>query len=239
MILSKAGDAPHRAWMYRVLTAISDTPTLNAALGFKGGTCASMRGLLDRFSVDLDFDLLDVENLSMIKKIFEKIFRRLKLEISDQSKRSAQYFLKYKSKEMERNTLKIDCSFPVPKSNEYEMVRIPEIDRILNCQTVPTMFANKLVAVTNRYTRTGSVAGRDIFDVHMFFLKGFEVNEAVIEERTGKSVTEYFKFLVPFIEENVTQVIIDEDLNHLLPLSEFKNIRKNLKQEVLAFLFAF
>ncbi|MEK7672418.1 MAG: nucleotidyl transferase AbiEii/AbiGii toxin family protein [Patescibacteria group bacterium] len=236
MILPKANDAIHRAWMYRILTAVSDEPVLNGRLGFKGGTCATMRGLLDRFSVDLDFDLLDAANLSLVKNNFEKIFKKLGLEIADCSKQSAQYFLKYKNKNTERNTLKIDCNFPIPKSNQYEMVRIPEIDRILNCQTVPTMFANKLIAVSDRYTRNRSIAGRDIFDIHAFFLKGFEVNEKVIQEKTGKSVAEYFKFLAEFIKQNVTQSIIDEDLNHLLPVAEFKSIRKGLKQEVLAFL---
>lgn len=239
MILPKASDAIHKAWMYRILTAIADEPVLNKALGFKGGTCASMRGLLDRFSVDLDFDLLDSDNLASTRKIFEKIFRKLKLEIKDQSKKSVQYFLKYENRDTERNTLKVECNFPAPKTNKYEMVRISEIDRVLNCQTVPTMFANKLVALTERYAKSGSIAGRDLFDIHAFLLRGFALNEEVIEERTGKSVANYFKFLAKFIEKNVTQTIIDEDLNHLLMLDEFKTVRKNLKQEVLAFLQSF
>lgn len=116
------------------------------------------------------------------------------------------------------------------------MVRLPEIDRILKCQTVPTMFANKLVAVSGRYEKNKSIAGRDIFDIHEFFLKGFEYSEAVIRERTGKSSVEYFKYLKNFIEKYVTQQIIDEDLNHLLPPDEFKKTRKFLISETLMFL---
>lgn len=235
MILPKSDDAIHKAWMYRILTAISDVPVLNSALGFKGGTCAALRGLIDRFSVDLDFDLLDEQNLLMVREKFEKIFKKLGLDIRDQSKNAPQYFLKYPNSDGQRNTLKVDCSFPAPRNNQYEMVHIAEIDRILNCQSISTMFANKLVAITDRYKQTGSLAGRDLFDIHSFFLKGLEVNEKVIEERTGKNVPEYFKFLIDFIDKNVTQIVIDEDLNTLLPRGEFQAIRKILKQEVLTF----
>lgn len=235
MILPKSDDAIHRAWMYRILTAISDIPVLNSTLGFKGGTCAALRGLIDRFSVDLDFDLLDIKNMSTVQNEFQKIFKKLNLKIDDQSKNAPQYFLKYPNIEGKRNSIKVDCTFPVPKNNQYEMVHIAEIDRIFNCQNESTMFANKLVAITDRYKRTGALAGRDIFDIHSFFLKGLEVNEKVIEERTGKNVPEYFKFLIDFIDKNVTQTILDEDLNTLLPRNEFKRVRKILKQEVLTF----
>ncbi|HIP71371.1 MAG TPA: hypothetical protein EYH05_08260, partial [Anaerolineae bacterium] len=49
--------AKHRIQLTRLLTEILDDPYLAASLYFKGGTCAAMLGYLDRFSVDLDFDL--------------------------------------------------------------------------------------------------------------------------------------------------------------------------------------
>ena len=115
-------------------------------------------------------------------------------------------------------------------------MRFDELDRILKCQTVETMFANKLLAVMGRYQKHGSVAGRDLFDIHSFLLKGFEFKKDIIEEVSGKSATAYLKELKIFIEKHFTQTIIDEDLNHLLPAEQFKKIRKTLKTEVLAFL---
>ena len=53
MILPKPEDAIHKIQLYRLLTAILDSPLLARHVYFKGGTCASMRGLLDRFSVEL------------------------------------------------------------------------------------------------------------------------------------------------------------------------------------------
>ena len=49
-------------------------------------------------------------------------------------------------------------------------------------------------------------------------------------------VGEYIRYLTDFIEEKVTERIIAEDLNTLLPYEKFKKIRKTLKPETLIFL---
>lgn len=87
-----------------------------------------------------------------------------------------------------------------------------------------------------RFEKFGSIAGRDIFDIHTFFMKGFRYKPEIIEERTGKMAPEFIKALVDFIEKKVTQAIIDQDLNVLLPPEHFRKIRGVLKSEVLMFL---
>lgn len=236
MLLPKPTDAVHKAWLFRLLSAISDDTFLVGNLMFKGGTCASMRGIIDRFSVDLDFDLISREDIDEVRQRLENIFKKLGLEIKDKSKNVPQYFLKYENKIGHRNTLKLDITFPPPKSNDYEPVRFTEIDRIINCQTVPTMFSNKLVAIMERFEKFGTIAGRDIFDVHTFFINGFKYKPEIIEERTGGSVKIFMKELIVFIEKNVTQTVIDQDLNTLLPKEKFSRVRLVLKKEVLMFL---
>jgi predicted nucleotidyltransferase component of viral defense system len=51
-------DILHKSYLNRVLMEIIDDPIMAHHLAFKGGTCASMVGYLDRFSVDLDFDVM-------------------------------------------------------------------------------------------------------------------------------------------------------------------------------------
>lgn len=235
-MLPKPSDAIHKAWLYRVLSTIADTQFLVAELRFKGGTCAAMRGILDRFSIDLDFDLLNPAKMLNVRSSLEDLFKKLGLEIKERSKNPPQYFLKYENKESQRNTLEFDVTFPAPKHNDYEPVRFVEIDRILYCHTIPTMFANKLVAAIERFTKYGSIAGRDIFDMHTFFLKGYTYKPEIIEERTGLRPQEFMKKLRNFIEEHITQTVIDQDLNVLLSPKQFHKIRKTLKQEVLMFL---
>ena len=144
--------------------------------------------------------------------------------------------MKYPAQNGGRNTVKVEVSFPVPKSNTYEAVRLPEIDRIIYCQTVPTLVANKLVAIIDRYKKHMSIAGRDIFDIHAFLSQGLPINKNVIEERTEKDFNTYLKELNLFITKNISQQSIDEDLNVLLPAAEFKKVRKNLKEETLLLL---
>ena len=196
-----------------------------------------MRGLLDRYSVDLDFDYVaDACEMKKVRQEIEKVFGRLGLTVKEKIAKVPQYFLKYPAKEGERNTIKIDVTFPPPKSNEYETVMFSEVDRIITCQTIETMFANKLVALIDRFERNDSIAGRDLYDIHYFFLQGYKYNEKVIAERRKRKAVDFFKELISFIEDHITDTIIDQDLNFLLPSSQFKKIRKFLKKEVLMFL---
>jgi predicted nucleotidyltransferase component of viral defense system len=237
MILPDKKDSIHRAWLYRTLSAIYDDGFLASVLYFKGGTCAAMRELLDRFSVDLDFDFVgDDKDIPKTRKKLEDIFIELGLEIKDQSKVIPQYFLKYPSKENERNTLKIDAATFKIKANKYEPIRLTDIDRIVTCQTIETMFANKLVALLDRHEQHGTIAGRDVYDIHYFFMNGYAIDLDVIKERRGVEAQVFFKELVCFVEKNITDTVIDQDLNMLLPPQKFKQIRKILKKEVLMFL---
>ncbi|KKQ54339.1 MAG: hypothetical protein US83_C0010G0092 [Candidatus Falkowbacteria bacterium GW2011_GWC2_38_22] len=237
MITPKPQDAKHKAWLFRTLGALFDDANLAGVLYFKGGTCAALRGFLDRFSIDLDFDFFGNKNeIIETQKRMEKVFIELGLEIKDKSANVPQYYLRYPAGDRERNTLKIDINFPVPKMNQYESVRIVEIDRIINCQTIETMFANKLVALVERYERKKSIAGRDLYDIHHFFFSGYKYDQAVIQERRGKGAKKFIQELIGFIEKNITLTIIDQDLNTLLEPKKFQQIRKLLKQETIVFL---
>ena len=203
-------------------------------LRFKGGTCAAMRDLLDRFSVDLDFDLLSIEQIPEARKHLEVIFKTFELTIKDQSKTVPQYFLRYEGGEGKRNTIALDITVPPPQSNTYEVIRFSDIDRFIPCQTVETMVANKLVTPLDRFEKHGTIAGRDIYDIHHFLFNGLRWNAAVIEERTGMSGKKFFQALLDFIEKHVTQTVIDQDLNILLPPEQFRKIRSILKRETLS-----
>jgi len=236
MILPKREDALHKAQLFRLLTEILDTEEISQNIYFKGGSAATMLGFLDRFSVDLDFDLKPKADIKIIDKNLKKIFLELDLNISQKSSKSLFYLVKYSAKLGLRNTIKLSLIDTVIKSNTYSTFYLSEIDRFAFCQSLDTMFANKLVAVIDRYKKHRMIAGRDIYDIHHFFLSGFHYNEAVINERTGKKPPDYFKDLIKFIETKVTDKIINEDLSFLLPQEKFQLIRKVLKRETLMFL---
>lgn len=239
MLLPRPEDSVHKAWLYRLLTAITDEASLMQVLRFKGGTCAAMAGFLNRFSIDLDFDYIgDTTHttIELIRARIKKLATTHGLSVKDYSQHGIQFFFKYPAPIHKRNTIKLEAQFPPPQSNQYAPLYLADIDRTLPCQTIETMFANKLVAVMDRYEQHQSIAGRDIYDIYQFFLQNLSYSKIVIEERRHVSVQEYFQQLIIFIEKHVTDTIINQDLNSLLSTQEFKSIRSSLKPQVLMLL---
>lgn len=76
----------HRDIFVAILREIYSDTLLRTLLGFKGGTAAMLFYGLPRFSVDLDFDLLDPDKKGLVfnrlKEIMPKGERGLKVEIS-------------------------------------------------------------------------------------------------------------------------------------------------------------
>jgi predicted nucleotidyltransferase component of viral defense system len=226
----------HKFQLLKLLTGVVDNPVLSQNIYFKGGTCAAMRGFLDRFSVDLDFDLKEGADLVRLRSEFNSVIKKEDLTIENGNKKTLFYILKYQTSANVRNTIKLSVYEDVVRSNDYETVFLSEIDRLINCQTIETMFANKLVAPVDRFQKHQKIAGRDIYDIHYFFLQGYEFKKEIIEERMNMGVQNYIKILTDFIERNITETVLTQDLSTLLPYDKFQKVRKTLKQEVLMFL---
>lgn len=231
-------DIIHKSYLHRLLMEIVDQPSLALALAFKGGTCASMLGYLDRFSVDLDFDVLKGADEIKLRPIFHHLFDQSGFTVTMEYNQVLFFQLRYPSPPGRRNTLKLSASNLLVAGNLYQVQYFPEIDRLVNSQTIETMFANKLVAVTDRYAQHQTIAGRDIYDIHHFLVQGYKYLPAVIQQRTGLKPQAYFEKLIKFINKHVTQTIINEDLNTLLPDKQFQQIRKILIPETLSLLTA-
>ncbi len=236
MILANKSDILHKFQLQRLLTAVVDDQYVSQRVCFKGGTCAEMSGFLDRFSIDLDFDIVDTIDDKLFRSRIDKIVTKLGLIDDNQNTKSLFFNFKYVAPVNQRNKIKLSFFQNIVTSNDYEARFLPEINRTVKCQTIETMFANKLVTVFDRYSRHNDIEGRDIYDIYYFFQNGYSFKEEIIKERTGLGVEEYIKKLVKFIDEKVTQTMIDQDLNMLLPVEKFNKIRKTLKQDTLLYL---
>jgi len=229
-------DIIHKSYLNRVLIEIIDRTVLSQCLAFKGGTCAAMLGFLDRFSVDLDFDVINNADETILRQEFHLVFDYLGLMVAQELNNALMFRLRYPNDPGKRNNLKVSASSQFVKANTYKVVYIAEIDRMMTSQTVETMFANKLVAVTDRYDLHKTIAGRDIYDIHHFFMQGYTYNPDVIRERTGFEPKNYLDKLSAFIKQHVTQTTINEDLNMILPNKQYQRIRKILIPETIALL---
>ncbi len=190
----------HRQKLINILKDIFESDIWKY-LAFKWWTACYFLHSLDRFSTDLDFDLIwNIENID--KKLEKILLKHWKL------KKWNKIILSYGDNE---DNIKIDISRNIRKSNNYETVNLFWID--IKVQDKATIFANKLIALTDR----NSLANRDFYDIYFFFKNNFEINEEVIKERTSQeewkknnnskldflSKNEYFKYLQYFIENEI------------------------------------
>ena len=233
MKIPRKTEIPHKLAMYKLLDALLANPLTATSLYFKGGTCAAMLGYLDRFSVDLDFDLLDTSQRDTLRDEIHKIVDKLGFEIKDESKNHLQFFLKYRDVENQRNTLKLEISDIVSKENVYKKLHLIELDRYCQAQTIETMFANKLVALKARWEEGKSIAARDLYDIYYFFNQGHNINSKVIEDLRSKSLQDYSLELVDFIQIHITDKLLLEDLNPLMDATKLKKILPHIKDQTI------
>lgn len=234
----KGSDAVHRSVMSTILIAIADDPVLSHGLIFKGGTCAMMLEFLDRFSVDLDFDLVKGYKNQDVQKSLESVFSKLSLPIVQKHPSTLMYKVRYSDDPAARKTIKVSVNEDFVASSTYQPQYLAYIDRTMICQTRESMVAQKMIALTQRFEKRGIVAGRDVYDIHHFLLSGYAYSVEVIRERTGMTMQKYIAKMISFIETRVNQRAIDEDINLLLPVPFFKKIRKILIPETTALLRA-
>lgn len=211
----------HDQILKNILRDIYTTTSLEDKLAFKGGTCLYLFYGLDRFSLDLDFNLLAEDfNDQLITDILNKY-----LVIDDQFNK---YFTWFWLGSYEKGSPKVKLEI-----NKREFP-----DKYINQDfyglTIPTlapdsMFAHKLCAITDRKT----LQNRDLFDAHFMFTKQFDINEEIIKIRTGQTLKKYLMDLIKFIEKNVNPNNILDGLGELISDQQKDRIKATLKRDLL------
>lgn len=195
----------HQLFMGQILKDIYTDVAISPLLGFKGGTCAYLFYGLPRFSVDLDFDLLTVNEENQ-KLVFAKIIDILGKygQIKDQCIKKFTIFalLSYGADDY---NIKVEINVRRPLENIRDYYEIKEhLGISLLVAKKNYLFATKLSALTSR----NETATRDIFDIHYFAKNNWDISAAVIKERTGKTIKEYLADCIAFIEKTKDNQIL-------------------------------
>lgn len=181
----------HKTVLIRILKELYSHFEIGPLLGFKGGTAAYLFHGLDRFSVDLDFDLLSPEKeefvFEEVKSILEKFGT---IKTADKKRFSLIYILAYEDKEFEAQNVKVEINKRNFGSN-YEIKSYLGIP--VKVMVREDMIANKLVALYERIGKTN----RDVYDSWFFLSKDWAINKEIVEKRTGMTFRD---FLVTIIE---------------------------------------
>lgn len=205
----------HKFYMARILSLIFKDKHLCNVLAFKGGTSLMFFHNLNRFSTDLDFNLLDPDKLDLAYDKVRAILTRFGT-IDAEAKKLYGPVLVLNYGKGER-MLKVEISvrqYP----NHYEMRSLAGTD--IRVMVMPDMFAHKLCAMGER------LSPRDIYDVWFFLQNHTEINEEIVRIRTAKSVSEYTAWCAEHVKEASPKLLM-QGLGEVLNDAKSKTFVKN------------
>lgn len=216
--------------MTRILKDIYSDVSIASLLGFKGGTAAYLFYDLPRFSVDLDFDLLDnsEKNRDLVFEKIKGIISRYG-EIKDEQKKFATIFFAL-SYELGNHQIKIEINTRKTGAS-YEMRNYFGIP-VLVAQK-ESMLSAKLIALLNRK----DFAARDLFDAYFFLKNDWDTDEKVLAAYDVLPEKEFIKKCIAFIEKVPDNKLL-KGLGELIDEKQKDFVRKKIKREVIFLLRA-
>ena len=205
----------HKFYMAQILSLIFKDKNLCNVLAFKGGTSLMFFHNLNRFSTDLDFNLLDPDKLNLAYDKVRAILTRFGTIDAEAKKLYGPVLvLNYGNGE---RMLKVEISvrqYP----NHYEMRSLAGTD--IRVMVMSDMFAHKLCAMGER------LSPRDIYDVWFFLQNHTEINEEIVRIRTAKSVSEYTAWCAEHVKEASPKLLM-QGLGEVLNDAKSKTFVKN------------
>lgn len=219
----------HQLLMGQILKDIYTDVSIASFLGLKGGTCAYFFYGLPRFSVDLDFDLL-VINEENQNSVFEKIVSILKKygEIKDQHIKRYTIFALLSYGDADHN-IKVEINIRELAENikdRYELREYLGISMFVAKKDY--LFASKLAVLTLR----NEMAMRDVYDIYYFAKNNWDISPEVIKEKTGKNTKEYLADCLASLEKIKDNQIL-QGLGELLNEKEKIWVKNQLKNEAI------
>lgn len=216
----------HKFFMLQILKDVFSDAELADCLAFKGGTALMFFYGLPRFSVDLDFNLLDTDKEKVVYEKVRKILLKYG-EIHDEALKfyGSVFVLDYGQGERK---LKVEISNR-QYDNHYEVKNLLGID--MKVLAKPDMFAHKLCALLDR----NEITGRDVFDCWFFLNSQTPINANIVESRMGMSLQEYIQHCIDTLE-HVSDKTIMNGLGELTDGETKKFAKTKLRKETISLL---
>lgn len=181
----------HKFLLLQILKDIYSDIELSNWLGFKGGTALLFFYHLPRFSVDLDFNLLNPEKEDFVFKKVRNILLKYG-KITDEAKKFFGSIIVLDYGFGERK-LKVEISNRI-FDNRYELKNLLGIN--MKVLVLSDMFAHKLCALLDR----SAITNRDIFDCWFFMQKQTPVNKSIVETRMEMPFADYIQNCIILFE---------------------------------------
>ena len=218
----------HRTIMTDIIKDIYSDVSIGPVLGFKGGTALYFFYNLPRFSIDLDFDLLNESKKDIVFRQVTKIVKKYGELRQKRDKYFNLFWLLSYQKGLSQ--LKIEIS-KRSSENKYEVKNFFGIPGLV--MNKEDMFANKLTALLNRK----SLANRDIYDIWFMLHEHWDLNDKLLEFRTKIKTKLYLKKCLKLLENNPPTNIL-EGIGDLVDNKTKDWIKKNLIKDTIFLLKA-
>ena len=218
--------AKHHDVFISILKDIYGDAGIASLLGFKGGTAAYLFYGLPRFSVDLDFDLLDETKEDFVFEKVEQILRNYgKIKESEKKRFNLLFLLSYEDK---ARNLKVEINRRAFGSR-YEIASYMGISMLVMVRE--DMAAHKLNAMAERIGK----ATRDVFDVWFFLKNSWPVNKEIVEKRANTPFKNFLNKCVGLLEDMPDRDILS-GLGELLTPKQKAWAKANLKKDAIFWL---
>ncbi len=218
--------AKHNNILLKILKDIYTDNSINTILGFKGGTAAALFYELNRFSVDLDFDLLNAKKENYVFERVKTILENYgKLKQVKKKRFNLFYILSYDKKNINAQNVKVEINRR-EFGSKYNVKSFLGIS--MQIMVKEDMAAHKLCAMYERINK----ANRDIFDAQFFLAHDWPVNKKIIENRMNMSYKNFLKKSIEAIEKFNDKDIL-AGMGELLTEKQKAWVKTKLKSEIL------
>lgn len=213
----------HKTILFQILKDINSDTAISPYLGFKGGTAALMFYGLDRFSVDLDFDLLDDDQADPVfGRVMKIVQRHGAIKEAHKKRFSLLIILSYEDK---ARRIKVEINRR-QFGSRYEIKTYLGVS--MQVMVIEDMFAHKLMAMYERIDKTS----RDIYDVWFFLKSRFPINKQIVENRAEMSFDQLVNRCIDQLEKMSNRHILD-GMGELLTTSQKDWAKARLREDTI------
>lgn len=178
---------------------------------------------LDRFSTDIDLDLLDQTQEQLVINTLDQLlkpFGNIKNMVMGGSLHRR--IISYHDQSM---NIKVELNKRIWVHNHYHIVNIYGVD--CKVMTPLSLGTNKLIALHER------MANRDLYDTRFFRVQGREYDDALIRERTGLTTHEILMSLIKKIPVHYRRNTILFQLGEVLTDKQKSRVKTQLIHETI------
>lgn len=200
---------------------------LSPYLAFKGQTLAYFCYDLERYSTDIDLNLLDHRYEEEVKSGITAILSRIgEIKNMTLGKDLHRWIFRYDERD---SNIKVELNKRDLTGNIYEYQKI--CGQNIYCMDAKSMVSNKLVALGNRRYN------RDLFDTHFFREKGFDYKEEIVLMRTAISLSTYLSYLIEELPKHyASNMILADGMGDVLTNLQKLWVKSDLMNETIQLL---